>query len=103
MNGGPLFYYDTVGYYDQGMKALDQLGLGAHPRRGAGMQAAAGGQSAVRTVDGSRSPFYSLVAALFARAGMFEGLLVLNAASCSAASGAGGAAGAGGCACRRPA
>lgn len=78
VNGGPLFYYDTVGYFNQGMTALEQLGLGAPaPVDGAEDGAVV---STVRTVDGSRSPFYSIVAALFARLGAFEGLLVLNGA-----------------------
>jgi hypothetical protein len=76
VNGGPLFYYDTVGYYDQGTKALQQLGFGETATGGGGAEPAIAGG---RTVDGSRSPFYSLVAALLARVGLFEGLLLFNA------------------------
>jgi hypothetical protein len=78
VNGRPLFYFDTVGYVDQGRVALQQLGLEA-PTGAGGAGPVAQAADAVRTVDGSRSPFYSLLAGIFAHLQMVEMLLVFNA------------------------
>lgn len=82
LNGRPLYYYDTIGYHDQGLVALAQLGLVETPEvadEGAVKAATANGAPTVRTVDGSRSPFYSVLAGLFAQFGVFEGLIGFNA------------------------
>ena len=71
VNGRPLFYFDTVGYVDQGRVALQQLGLEA-PTGAGGAGPVAQAADAVRTVDGSRSPFYSLLAGIFAHLQMVE-------------------------------
>lgn len=76
LNGRPLFYYDTVGYVDQGRVALKQLGL-IHPT-GSGALGQAGSETG-HTVDGSRSPSYSLFAGVFAQAGVLEALLAMSA------------------------
>lgn len=83
VNGRPLFYYDTVGYFDQGTVALQQLGLAEAPAAADPGAAAATGAKlpGPRTVDGSRSPFYSFLAGALARLGAFEGLLLFNAAA----------------------
>jgi hypothetical protein len=59
VNGGELFYFDTLGYVDQGLDALEQVGLvdeaPATTETGAAGSAPAPGGDAPRTVDGSRS------------------------------------------------
>ena len=80
LNGRPLFYFDTVGYVDQGNTALAQLGVIAPPPKTLETAASEiGSGGAVRTVDGSRSAFYSVLAAAFSHLGMLEGVLVVNA------------------------
>lgn len=79
INGRPLFYFDTIGYVDQGRDALMQLGLAEAPRAAGAGGGVAAGVEAVRTVDGSRSAFYSLLAGVLSQAGLLEGLLVFNA------------------------
>lgn len=80
VNGRPLFYFDTIGYVDQGKVALTQLGLVEAPASTGGSDGAGGGTGeAVRTVDGSRSPFYSFLAGIFSTLGFLEGLLAVNA------------------------
>lgn len=85
VNGRPLFYFDTIGYVSQGNQALVQLGL-AKPAPAATGEAAAS-QGAVRTVDGSRSPVYSLMAGIFSQLGMLEGVLLANAVALVLAAG----------------
>lgn len=85
VNGRPLFYFDTIGYVSQGNQALVQLGL-AKPAPAATGEAAAS-QGAVRTVDGSRSPVYSLMAGIFSQLGMLEGVLLANAVALALAAG----------------
>ncbi|MFO1176146.1 MAG: hypothetical protein U1E48_13245 [Paracoccaceae bacterium] len=85
VNGRPLFYFDTIGYVSQGNQALVQLGL-ASPAPAATGEAAAS-QGAVRTVDGSRSPVYSLMAGIFSQLGMLEGVLLANAVALALAAG----------------
>ncbi len=79
LNGRPLFYFDTIGYIDQGRSALADLGLTA---RTAGTETAAGpatgAVAAPRTVDGSRSAVYAVLSGILAELGALEGLLVLN-------------------------
>lgn len=80
-NGRPLFYFDTIGYVDQGSEALRQLHLVAPEQSSAAASLNGGAELAVKTVDGSRSPFYSLIAGIFSHLGMLEGLLLFNAAA----------------------
>ena len=81
LNGRPLFYFDTIGYIDQGRSALADLGLTARPA-GAGAETAAGlaadAVAAPRTVDGSRSAVYAILAGVLAHLGALEALLALN-------------------------
>lgn len=87
-NGRALFYFDTVGYVSQGDTALAQLGLIRPPPAGsaeAGQAMGAGG--AVKTVDGSRSPSYSLLAGVFSQLGFLEGILLVNAGALALAAG----------------
>lgn len=81
LNGRPLFYFDTVGYVSQGSVALAQLGLSGSPQTGVTGHKPPKAEGVVKTVDGSRSPFYSLLAGIFERLGMLEGLLIVNAAA----------------------
>ncbi|MBS0563848.1 MAG: hypothetical protein JSR87_05045 [Proteobacteria bacterium] len=87
-NGRALFYFDTVGYVSQGDTALAQLGVIRPPPPGsaeAGQAMGTGGS--VKTVDGSRSPSYSLLAGIFSHLGFLEGILLVNAAALALASG----------------
>ncbi len=82
LNGRPQFYFDTGGYVDQGNVALMQLGVVDAPAAaGAAATTTGGPESAVKTVDGSRSAFYSLLAGVFSQLGALEGLLAVNAAA----------------------
>lgn len=81
INGRPLFYFDTMGYVEQGNVALTQLGVLDKPVAAASADAVATGGAGPKTVDGSRSPFYSLLAGIFDHAGWLEGLLLVNAAA----------------------
>ncbi|WP_284163835.1 hypothetical protein [Frigidibacter sp. SD6-1] len=74
VNGRPLFYFDTMGYYEQGVVALRSLGLLPAPEALAG----GGGGATPHTVDGSRSPFYSLLAGLLAAVSAFDLLILFN-------------------------
>lgn len=77
LNGRPLFYFDTIGYVSQGQTALAQMGL-AKPMAAGEPEAGAKPEGSVRTVDGSRSPSYSLLAGAFAQIGTLEGVLAVN-------------------------
>jgi len=79
LNGRPLFYFDTIGYVSQGSAALAQLGLPEAAPIGQSAVKAPKAEGSVKTVDGSRSPFYSLLAGIFARMGVLEALLIVNA------------------------
>lgn len=87
LNGRPLFYFDTAGYVAQGETALNQLGwrVDAPPAPSTpgqdGAAAPAADVAVKGTVDGSRSAVYALFAGLFARLGLLEGLIALNAAA----------------------
>ncbi len=62
INGGPLFYFDTAGYFSAGDKMLYALGL-IQPDGAGG----AGGVSATQpdgAVAGNRSAVYALIAAI---------------------------------------
>lgn len=83
LNGRPLFYFDTIGYVEQGGAALADLGLTAPLPRAPTPEAAAvaDGASAVsapRTVDGSRSAVYAVLNGVLAQLGVLEALLALN-------------------------
>jgi len=75
VNGRPLFYYDTAAYVKQGQAALAQLGLIHLPEAAAG-DGTGGATVAKATVDGSRSPVFSVLAGGFAAMGAIGGLLV---------------------------
>jgi hypothetical protein len=82
INGRPLFYWDTLGYVDQGLDALAQVGLADPvPAPDAGTDAVdatttgtepAATVTARPTVDGSRSIVYSLVLGVFAKFGVLD-------------------------------
>lgn len=89
VNGRPLFYFDTFGYVDQGNTALRQLGFETQAVQ-VNTTLAANGKAdpsrlSAHTVDGSRSPSYSVLAGLLSAFGFLEGLLVWNAAALLAA------------------
>ena len=78
LNGRPLFYYDTVGYVDQGQTALEKLGLLERSDAGqAGADQVESGAK-IRTVDGSRSAFYSVLAGVANQIGLLEAILAVN-------------------------
>ncbi len=79
LNGEPLFYYDTAGYFDAGVKILRTLGL-FQPQAVAGVSDAA---TAVPdgTVVGSRSAVYALIAAIFLQLHALWALVLLQAAA----------------------
>lgn len=96
INGRPLFYFDTVGYIDQGQSVLDRLGLidlseradNAAPAADGAAQAtavapteAAAAAPGARTVDGSRSIFYSVAMGALASLGALELMNLLHAAA----------------------
>ena len=79
LNGRPLFYFDTVGYVDQGLAALRQLGIIAGTEGGGSAAGDLGGGGVSgRTVDGSRSAFYSLLAGILAALQAADLLLLFN-------------------------
>lgn len=60
LNGGPLFYYDSFGYLDSGIKTLRFLGLVGHEGvTGSGV----GGAEGDGVINGSRSAVYSVLVA----------------------------------------
>jgi hypothetical protein len=85
LNGRPLFYFDTVGYMHQGLVALQQLGLIDPSTAPSAADAAAGTnggavpETGAKTVDGSRSLLYALVAGLLAHLHALELLVVIHA------------------------
>ncbi len=85
LNGRPLFYYDTVGYVDQGQTALEKLGLLDRPDAEQAEAGQAEGGAKVRTIDGSRSVFYSILAGVANQLGLFEAILAVNVGALLAA------------------
>lgn len=78
INGRPLFYFDTVGYVDQGQTALYKLGLLDRLDTGKPEASQSGAGAKVRTIDGSRSVFYSILSGLANQLGIFEAVLAVN-------------------------
>ncbi len=85
LNGRPLFYYDTVGYVDQGQAALAKLGLLDRPEAGQTNAGQAESGAKVRTIDGSRSVFYSILAGVANKLGLLEAILAVNVGALVAA------------------
>lgn len=79
VNGRPLFYFDTAGYFDAGGKMLHVLGLFRPEMVGSGA-AAAVQASPDGSVTGSRSAAYSLIAATLRHLGVLWALVFLQAA-----------------------
>ena len=84
INRGPLFYYDTRGYIDQGTTGLSQLGLIAKQSAGPTIAATDGSDMAApiksdNTVDGSRSAVYAVIAAVFAHFQALKAVPFVNA------------------------
>lgn len=90
INGRPLFYWDTIGYIQQGQNALAKVGF-AKPAPPAAavtaMPADVGGTvpavaspdaAGPKTVDGSRSLFYSVLSGFLANLGVLDLLVVLH-------------------------
>ena len=85
-NGQTLFYYDTAAYLERGETMLADFGLqkpapepvavAVPPGSGA---EAVGAMKDDDSVDGSRSPVYSLVLGLFAHFTALEGVILANA------------------------
>ena len=87
-NRTALLYFDTAAYLERGETLLAIAGLAPEASTAAnpaGDGAAADAVPRDAGVDGSRSPVYSLIVALFARTVGLEGLLVANAALAVAA------------------
>ena len=82
LNGRPLFYFDTAGYFEIGIKMLHMLGLTppAAMAQGAVTEAAPDG-----TVVGSRSAVYSLITGIFLQLDALWLLVLLQAAALVAA------------------
>ena len=82
LNGGPLFYFDTVGYVEQGTSVLrmvvphDWLVHGATAGPGGGGPAAPDD----KTVNGSRSAIFSVFLAVLYHAHLFRAFPVVGAA-----------------------
>lgn len=84
LNGGPTFYFDTIGYVSQGKTALLKLGVISRDTMAGGV---AGAGVVEAAIDGSRSPSYSVLAGIFSAIGALEGLLLANVIMVFAASG----------------
>ena len=78
VNGAPLFYFDTAGYFDTGTKMLHVLGL--FPPEGVGGVTGAAEAAPDGTVVGSRSAVYALIAATFLHLDALPALVLLQAA-----------------------
>jgi len=64
INRGPLYYYDSSAYVDNGAKLLEMLGIQSAPDHA--LPVAGGGEAlGDKTVNGSRSVFYSLFSSVF--------------------------------------
>lgn len=85
LNGRPLFYYDTVGYVNQGQTALEKLGLLGRPDAGQTNAGQAESGVKIRTIDGSRSVFYSILAGAANQVGLLEAILAVNVCALFAA------------------
>jgi hypothetical protein len=86
LNGRPLFYFDTAGYIEQGDAILEKFSTA--PQHAAGKGAASvqpGNAPTDRTVDGSRSIFYSLVVGVLSQFRVLELLNLIHAAAVVAA------------------
>ena len=84
VNGRPLFYFDTVGYIDQGQLILSKAGLYEMPVETTEATTARSAEPVMRSADdkiadGSRSMFYSVLMGGLAAAGVLEGLVLLHA------------------------
>ncbi|MCU9847523.1 hypothetical protein OEZ60_05840 [Defluviimonas sp. WL0024] len=81
-NGPPLFYYDTIGFLEQGESILSSLGLPADApatATPAGAGAEPGSAPAQdRVVNASRSAIYALLLAGMIRAAGSGGMILLN-------------------------
>lgn len=83
VNGRPLFYFDTAGYFDAGGKMLQVLGLFSPEAAGEAAGKAAGGVAGSApdgSVTGSRSAVYSLVAATLMHLDALWALVMFQAA-----------------------
>ena len=80
INGGPLYYFDSGGYLDNGVKVLRQFGfLAAEGGSGSDGAGAASSDVAVNTVNGARSLVYSLMSTVAALALGANSVPILNA------------------------
>lgn len=77
-NGGPLYYFDTAGYVEQGTAALRQLGLIAPEPVVAAGGGTAGSVAGAATVDGSRSAVYAVLSGLLVWFGSLDALVLVN-------------------------
>ncbi|MBV1902114.1 MAG: hypothetical protein KUG58_00600 [Marinosulfonomonas sp.] len=83
INGGPLYYFDSGGYLDNGVKVLRQFGfLVAEGGEGA---SAAGDDAGANTVNGARSLVYSLLSTVAALGLGASSVPILNAVAILAA------------------
>lgn len=83
LNGGLLFYFDTIGYLAKGEMALDLLGLGGTPAGDGATGTPAGaapgqGPEQAQAVDGSHSLIYALLLGGLARLGLLDMMVLVN-------------------------
>lgn len=81
VNGRPLFYWDTVGYIEQGQNALAKVGfkgpaVAVVPTDAVTADAVV--PNGPKTVDGSRSLFYSVLSGLLANLRLLDLLVALH-------------------------
>lgn len=90
-NGKPLFYWDTIGYIEQGQNALHRFGFPPPAPRAASLPqdtaapadatAPAADPAAPKTVDGSRSLSYSILSGALANLRLLDMLVLLHMAA----------------------
>ena len=79
INGGPLYYFDSGGYLDNGVKVLRQFGFLVAEGGGSGGAGAAAGDVGTNTVNGARSVVYSLLSTVAALGLGANSVPILNA------------------------
>lgn len=81
LNGGPLFYYDTAGYFSSGDNMLHTLGLFMpHPVAEGAAAGAQAGAPPDGAVTGNRAIVYALFATVFIKLGASWALVMAQAA-----------------------
>ncbi len=84
INRGPLYYFDTGSYFNQGNAALSLVLPSRGPKKGTATPGQTGQKTAKDdddTAGGSRSMIYALLVAAFWRAGALGGIALMNMAA----------------------